>query len=59
MAKYTIEITARYEIETDDLDEVQLNYAVPAPCIFEYCESLIGEPEFLYGTFSHEDGWAN
>jgi hypothetical protein len=59
MPKYTIEITARYEVETDDLDEVQLNYAVPAPCVFEYCESIKGEPEFLDGTFSFNEGWAN
>ena len=56
MAKYTIEITARYEIETDSIDEVRLNYDTPT---LEYCETIKGEPEFLDGTFSYEDGWAN
>lgn len=54
MAKYTIEITARYEVETDDISEVELNYDTPTACIFEYCESVIGEPKFLDGTFSYE-----
>lgn len=49
--KYIIEITARYEIETTDIDEVQLNYDTPT---LEYCTSIIGEPEFLDGTFTQE-----
>ena len=53
--KYTIEITARYEIETDNIDEVQLNYDIPT---LEYCESIVGEPEFLDGTFTQKEGWA-
>jgi hypothetical protein len=56
MAKYTIEITARYEIETDNIDEVRLNYDTPT---LEYCETIKGEPEFLDGTFSFDEGWAN
>jgi hypothetical protein len=56
MAKYTIEITARYEIETDDIDEVSLNHELPT---LKYCETIKGEPEFLDGTFSFDEGWAN
>jgi hypothetical protein len=59
MGKYVVEIVARYEIETDDIDEVILNYAVPVPCVFEYCESIVGEPEFLSGTFSFEEEKSN
>lgn len=55
MARYVIEIVARYDVETSDIDEVGLNYAVPAPCVFEYCESVVGEPEFLSASFTFEE----
>ena len=52
MARYVIEIVARYDIETSDIDDVRLNYDTPT---LEYCESIVGEPEFLSGTFSYEE----
>jgi hypothetical protein len=50
--RYIIEITARFEIDTDNIDEIQLNYDIPT---LEYCESIVGEPEFLDGTFTQEE----
>ena len=49
--RYIIEITARFEIDTDNIDEVQLNYDTPD---LRYCESIVGDPEFLSSTFTQE-----
>jgi hypothetical protein len=52
MAIYTIEIIARYEIETKNIDDVRLNYDTPT---LEYCKSIVGEPLFLSGGFLFEE----
>jgi hypothetical protein len=52
MPIYTIEIITRFEIETDDIDDVRLNYDTPT---LEYCKSIVGEPEFLSGGFLFEE----
>jgi hypothetical protein len=52
MAIYTIEIIARYEIETENIDDVRLNYDTPT---LEYCKSIVGEPLFLSGGFLFEE----
>lgn len=54
MAKYTIEITARYEIETDNIDDLRENYLLPS---FEDCKSItddLSQIEFLDGSFTYE-----
>jgi hypothetical protein len=47
---YKVTMEQQYLIETTDIEEVLRNYQFPDFCD---CESIVGEPEYLWGT----NGW--
>jgi hypothetical protein len=46
---YKITMNHEFYIETTDIEEVMTNFQFPD---FSDCESIIGEPEFLWNTNS-------